>query len=147
MAFVCVDAGGGFGFGEMIKRGIAQKSPLIEALATGASTQDEFVDTREEQIRILHNKKCDCHVGTQKTPRARLFPYWRTQHTDGVIFIPQSITLIERYSIRRYWVFAIRYWFSCVLHHVLHVSDDRDMRNEIYTFKPVRDTGSQIPLN
>lgn len=61
--------------GEMIKRGIAHKSPLSEALATGASTQDEFVDTREEQIRILHNKKCDCHVGTQRTPRGRPFPY------------------------------------------------------------------------
>ena len=32
----------------------------------------------------------------------------------------EDYTLIEQCSIRWYWVFAIRYWFYCVSHHILY---------------------------
>lgn len=48
--------------GEMLKRGYSHASPLDEELATGSAVQDEYVNTPEEQERILKGKKCDCDV-------------------------------------------------------------------------------------
>jgi hypothetical protein len=47
---------------EMIKRGYQHKSPLNSDLAVGKSNQNEFVDSIENQINILKNKKCKCKV-------------------------------------------------------------------------------------
>jgi hypothetical protein len=45
---------------EMKKRGYHHRSPLNSKLATGKTIQAEFVDSIEEQIRILKNRKCGC---------------------------------------------------------------------------------------
>ena len=47
---------------EMKKRGYNHNSPLDERFATGKSIQNQFVDSYEEQIDILKNKKCGCKV-------------------------------------------------------------------------------------
>jgi hypothetical protein len=47
---------------EMTRRGYVHGSPLAESLATGKTTQDVFLDTYEDQIRILQKKRCDCNV-------------------------------------------------------------------------------------
>jgi hypothetical protein len=43
---------------EMTVRGYIHKSPLDIKLADGASRQDSFVDSYDEQIRNLRSKKC-----------------------------------------------------------------------------------------
>jgi hypothetical protein len=45
---------------EMQRRGYKHNSPLDPDLATGPGQQDTFVDSPEEQARILRNKGCDC---------------------------------------------------------------------------------------
>jgi hypothetical protein len=45
---------------DMRRRGYQHNSPLDPELATGAGEQDVFVDSYEEQARILKNKGCDC---------------------------------------------------------------------------------------
>lgn len=47
---------------EMTRRGWSHRSPLDEKLATGSAVQTEFVNTVEEQERILREKDCDCLV-------------------------------------------------------------------------------------
>ena len=47
---------------EMERRGYQHKSPLDPTLATGAEHQDEFVDSLDEQVRILREKGCNCQV-------------------------------------------------------------------------------------
>jgi hypothetical protein len=47
---------------EMMHRGFNHKSPLDKKLAQGNSMQDEFVDTPEEQKRLLRTKGCECRV-------------------------------------------------------------------------------------
>lgn len=47
---------------EMKRRGYRHKSPLDPALATGAEEQDQFIDSYEEQIKILQGKGCACDV-------------------------------------------------------------------------------------
>ena len=47
---------------EMARRGYQHNSPLDPELATGAETQDTFVDSIEEQVRILRSKGCECRV-------------------------------------------------------------------------------------
>src|SRR5690554_2499542 len=47
---------------EMERRGYNHRSPLDPALATGSAIQDEYVDTPEEQVRILRVKGCACEV-------------------------------------------------------------------------------------
>ncbi len=47
---------------EMQARGYRHNSPLDVELATGNEQQDEYVDSYEEQVRILNNKGCDCAV-------------------------------------------------------------------------------------
>ena len=47
---------------EMRRRGYQHNSPLDPELATGAEQQDTFVDSYEEQARILRNKGCDCRI-------------------------------------------------------------------------------------
>ena len=47
---------------EMISRGYQHKSPLNSDFAVGKSNQNEFVDSIEDQINILRNKKCKCKV-------------------------------------------------------------------------------------
>lgn len=47
---------------EMERRGFRHQSPLDPSLATGASRQDEYLDSLEEQYRILEGKGCDCDV-------------------------------------------------------------------------------------
>ncbi|MDY6796935.1 MAG: pyrimidine dimer DNA glycosylase/endonuclease V [Actinomycetota bacterium] len=47
---------------EMERRGYRHDSPLDEELATGEGVQTEFVDSPEEQVRILRAKGCECDV-------------------------------------------------------------------------------------
>jgi hypothetical protein len=45
---------------EMERRGFAHASPLDPTHATGADTQDAFVDPPHVQLRILAGKPCAC---------------------------------------------------------------------------------------
>ncbi len=45
---------------EMARRGYRHASPLDSALATGSSTQTEFIDPVERQREILREKPCEC---------------------------------------------------------------------------------------
>ena len=47
---------------EMKKRGFNHKSPLNDNLAIGQSVQKELIDSIEDQIKLLRNKKCKCKV-------------------------------------------------------------------------------------
>jgi len=47
---------------EMGKRGFFHNSPLDINIAKDSNKQKEFVDSIEEQIRILKNKNCKCKV-------------------------------------------------------------------------------------
>jgi hypothetical protein len=47
---------------EMLARGYQHNSTLDPQLATGSGTQDAFLDSPEEQVRILRDKGCDCQV-------------------------------------------------------------------------------------
>ena len=47
---------------EMTRRGYVHRSTLPTSEATGAAVQHEFVDTVEEQKRLLRAKGCHCHV-------------------------------------------------------------------------------------
>ena len=47
---------------EMKKRGYNHYSPLDVRFATGKSIQNQFVNSYQEQINILKNKKCRCKV-------------------------------------------------------------------------------------
>jgi hypothetical protein len=55
---------------EMERRGWRHRSPLDPALATGAGTQDERVDTLAAQIRVLRAKGCACRTGKAGQPRS-----------------------------------------------------------------------------
>ena len=46
----------------MGKRGFFHNSPLDINIAKDSNKQKEFVDSIEEQIRILKNKNCKCKV-------------------------------------------------------------------------------------
>lgn len=45
---------------EMERRGYAHRSPLDRRLAVGVAIQDKYVDSVEEQRRILKQKPCPC---------------------------------------------------------------------------------------
>jgi hypothetical protein len=47
---------------EMKKRGFNHKSPLNSDFAIGKSVQKDLVDSVEDQIKLLRNKKCKCKV-------------------------------------------------------------------------------------
>jgi hypothetical protein len=47
---------------EMTSRGYKHHSPLREDYAIGDAAQCEYVDSYDEQIRILQQKGCDCDV-------------------------------------------------------------------------------------
>jgi hypothetical protein len=47
---------------QMLVRGYTHSSPLDARLATGAATQDHYVDSPEAQVAILRAKGCDCDV-------------------------------------------------------------------------------------
>ena len=47
---------------EMAARSYKHHSPLAAKLATGASQQNAYVDSCEEQVRILRRKECNCEV-------------------------------------------------------------------------------------
>jgi hypothetical protein len=47
---------------EMARRGYQHASPLDAELATGAATQDVYVDPPDEQRRLLRAKGCACQV-------------------------------------------------------------------------------------
>ena len=47
---------------EMTKRGYKHHTPLDPTFAIGEAVQDEFVDSYEEQIRLLKERGCDCRV-------------------------------------------------------------------------------------
>ncbi|TAH69527.1 MAG: pyrimidine dimer DNA glycosylase [Methanosarcina mazei] len=47
---------------EMTERGYKHHTPLDPVLATGKAVQDEFVNTYEEQVRILKERGCECRV-------------------------------------------------------------------------------------
>ncbi|HSH45223.1 MAG TPA: pyrimidine dimer DNA glycosylase/endonuclease V, partial [Longimicrobiales bacterium] len=55
---------------EMARRGYRHASPLDPSLATGSHVQDAFVDTPEEQRRLLAAKPCDCAPPPQTVERA-----------------------------------------------------------------------------
>jgi hypothetical protein len=46
----------------MIRRRYHHHSPLEMQYATGDDRQDILVDSRDEQIRLLRQKKCGCKV-------------------------------------------------------------------------------------
>jgi len=46
--------------GEMERRGYQHRSPLDGAAATGARVQRTYIDTPEQQRRLLAEKSCDC---------------------------------------------------------------------------------------
>lgn len=45
---------------EIVRRNYNHKSPLDKKLATGTHMQNEFVNSIDQQIEILHAKGCDC---------------------------------------------------------------------------------------
>jgi len=45
---------------DMDKRGYRHRTPLAKELAKGKCRQTEHVNSRNEQIKILKGKKCDC---------------------------------------------------------------------------------------
>jgi hypothetical protein len=47
---------------EMEKRGYNHKTPLDASLAVGKKTQDVFINTIDEQKRILRSRKCSCKI-------------------------------------------------------------------------------------
>ena len=47
---------------EMGRRGYTHNSPLDKKLATGLAKQDLQVDSYEDQLRNLSNKKCGCDL-------------------------------------------------------------------------------------
>lgn len=47
---------------EIEKRNYNHQSPLDKKLAKGKVTQDEMLNSIEEQIVLLKNKKCDCFL-------------------------------------------------------------------------------------
>ncbi|MFA5088643.1 MAG: pyrimidine dimer DNA glycosylase/endonuclease V [Candidatus Omnitrophota bacterium] len=47
---------------EMGKRGYRHHSALDGRIAVGSRRQDVLIDSREDQRRILKNKKCGCRV-------------------------------------------------------------------------------------
>jgi len=50
---------------EMEERGYNHKSPLDASLATGKRRQDKYVNTPEEQLKILRDKKCFCKIDSE----------------------------------------------------------------------------------
>jgi len=48
--------------GEMARRGYRHMSPLDKFLAVGKKSQDRFVNSPREQVKILRGKKCGCKV-------------------------------------------------------------------------------------
>jgi hypothetical protein len=51
---------------EMERRGYRHASPLDPSLATGAATQDVFVDTPARQLELLAAKPCDCLLPAER---------------------------------------------------------------------------------
>lgn len=47
---------------EMVQRGYQHHSPLDRSFALGSDKQDVFVDSHDEQVRLLRKKKCGCTV-------------------------------------------------------------------------------------
>jgi hypothetical protein len=47
---------------EMKRRGYNHKSNLDLQLARGKSVQDFFINTHEEQMKILKGKNCECEI-------------------------------------------------------------------------------------
>jgi hypothetical protein len=47
---------------EMIHRGYHHQSPLESRYAIGQNHQDVLIDSIDEQIQLLHQKKCGCLV-------------------------------------------------------------------------------------
>jgi len=47
---------------EMERRGYVHKSPLDDKYATGKKSQEEYVDSIEDQINILRKKGCRCRL-------------------------------------------------------------------------------------
>lgn len=56
---------------EMERRGFRHASPLDPTLATGAETQDELLDSLEEQRRMLEAKPCACPRVPEDRDRSR----------------------------------------------------------------------------
>ena len=47
---------------EMVRRGYRHASPLDQRLATGATVQNDFIDSPAAQLTVLRNKGCECAV-------------------------------------------------------------------------------------
>lgn len=47
---------------EMALRGYQHRSPLSKREARGSAIQRIFVDSPQDQVRILKNKRCECDV-------------------------------------------------------------------------------------
>lgn len=55
---------------EMTRRGYRHASPLDARMATGAATQDAFVDPPHRQRELIRAKGCACAVGDREMPPA-----------------------------------------------------------------------------
>ena len=47
---------------EMERRGFVHKSPLDARLASGSGTQDRYIDSEDEQKKLLKRKGCSCSL-------------------------------------------------------------------------------------
>ena len=47
---------------EMERRGYIHCSGIEKEFAKGKSKQEEYIDSPQEQVKILRNKKCGCRV-------------------------------------------------------------------------------------
>ena len=47
---------------EMMRRGYHHQSPLESRYAIGRKSQDVFVTSYEQQVLLLRQKQCGCHV-------------------------------------------------------------------------------------
>jgi hypothetical protein len=45
---------------EMKKRGYVHNNPLEKRLAIGKDKQNVYIDTIEDQMKVLNNKNCNC---------------------------------------------------------------------------------------
>ena len=53
---------------EMERRGYRHGSALDAALSAGLAVQDRFIDSVDDQLRILAGKPCDCPLGGLPDP-------------------------------------------------------------------------------
>jgi len=70
---------------EMERRGYRHRLPLDRAAATGSRIQDAFIDSPEEQERLLAGKPCDCPRSESRMPPTGPIP------GDGPLCLPSVL--------------------------------------------------------